>query len=324
MSIRLRLALESGLNLGAPISVVLPRPEHDLSVLPGPAEIVQPFRPFFDHFRRAGFRCVPDGAETCAGLLLFLPRSKAQSRALIADACRRTGGIIAVDGAKTDGIDSLLRDIRRRTTVEGIVTKAHGKLFWFHTDAERFADWAAAPRRVDGGFVTVPGIFSADGIDPASRLLADALPDCPGRHVADLGGGWGYLAARILAMPDIETYDLVEADHTALACARENTADPRIRFHWADATNWQAPGPVDAVVMNPPFHTGRAAEPDLGRAFIAAAARILKPAGTLWLVANRHLPYEQALGAGFAEVTEIGGDNRFKLLRAARPSRPRR
>ena len=101
---------------------------------------------------------------------------------------------------------------------------------------------------------------------------------------------------------------------------RPATPDPRARFHWADATRGKW-GPVDAVVMNPPFHTGRAADPALGVAFIRAAAAMLTPSGTLWMVANRHLPYEPVLAAAFREVEEIGGDSRFRLTRAARPLR---
>ncbi|MDT9081655.1 methyltransferase, partial [Escherichia coli] len=80
--------------------------------------------------------------------------------------------------------------------------------------------------------------------------------------------------------------------------------DPRARFTWADATQGR-PGPFDAVVMNPPFHNGRAADPALGLAFIRAAAHALTPSGTLWMVANRHLPYEAALREAFREVEEV-------------------
>jgi 16S rRNA (guanine1207-N2)-methyltransferase len=143
-----------------------------------------------------------------------------------------------------------------------------------------------------------------------------------GGAVADLGAGWGYLAAHILTR-DVTAVHLVDAHDMALACARHNVTDPRARFHWADVTTWTPPEPVDAVVMNPPFHTGRVADPSLGRAFIAAAARVLKPHGVLWMVANRHLPYEDALGAAFTKVVELGGDARFKLVRAERPGRKR-
>jgi 16S rRNA (guanine1207-N2)-methyltransferase len=80
---------------------------------------------------------------------------------------------------------------------------------------------------------------------------------------------------------------------------------------------------LDTVVTNPPFHAGRAADPDLGRAFIAAAAAMLKPGGQLWLVANRHLPYETAMAAQFRSVEEVAGDARFKILQGKGPKGPK-
>ena len=200
------------------------------------------------------------------------------------------------------------------------VAKAHGKLFAFPAPgAAAFADWAARPTLLDGGFRTVPGVFSADGIDRGSALLAEALPASLPRRVADLGAGWGYLARAILAREGVETLHLIEAEKAALDCARANIHDSRAQFHWADATSFRLPDPVDAVVCNPPFHSSRAAEPDLGIAFLRAAAALLTPSGSLWMVANRHLPYERAVAEVFREVTEIAGTPAFKVLRAARP-----
>ena len=69
------------------------------------------------------------------------------------------------------------------------------------------------------------------------------------------------------------------------------------------------------MIMNPPFHQGRAAEPDLGAAFIAAAARILKPHGRLMMVANRQLPYEAALDAGLPALEPGRGSRRLQAPR---------
>lgn len=111
----------------------------------------------------------------------------------------------------------------------------------------------------------------------------------------------------------------MEAEHAALEAARRNVTDPRARFTWGDATVAR-PEPVNHVVMNPPFHPARAADPALGAAFIAAAAASLTPSGSLWMVANRHLPYEAALAAEFGRVEELpGGDTRFKLIHASKP-----
>jgi 16S rRNA (guanine1207-N2)-methyltransferase len=331
MSPRLPLALEQA-NLVLPetgtIAVLHPRAGADLSALPKDRTvIIQPLRPDYDSLKAAGYTCVAEaetGAATYAATLVCLPRAKAQARALIAQAMQTTSGPVMVDGVKTDGIDSVYKDMRKRVAVGGPISKAHGKLFWCTADADAFTDWSAPAEQKADGFVTAPGVFSADAIDPASELLAASLPDKLGRHIADLGGGWGYLTARILEREYVETVDLVEADHIALSCARQNITDPRVRFHWADATTWAPDARLDAVVMNPPFHVGRAADPALGRAFIAAAARVLAPSGNLWMVANRHLPYEATLAACFTKVTEVAGNTRFKVLHATRPTRARR
>jgi len=325
---RLTLALEAGdvvLPEAARIAVFGPRPDHDLSALPeGRCHILTGFRPDHDHFAGQGHSCavVPEGRYGAS--VVFLPRAKALARALVAQAVAVTDGVVIVDGAKTDGIESLLKDCRTRAAVSAPLSKAHGKLFWFQA-GPGFEDWAGdGPQEIEGGFVTAPGVFSADGIDPASRFLADHLPVKLGKSVADLGGGWGYLSARILERADIQVLHLVEADHAALDCARRNIADPRAVLHWEDVTRWRPEAALDTVVTNPPFHAGRAADPDLGRAFIAAAAAMLKPGGQLWLVANRHLPYETAMGAQFRSVEEVAGDARFKILHGKGPKGPSR
>lgn len=317
---RIALALEAGLTLPAEgrIAVFGPRTGMDLSALPKDRTVlITGMKQDYDAFAAQGFQVALAPEGEFAAAVVVLPRAKALARALLATASAYP--LVVVDGQKTDGVESILKDLRKLETVLGVISKSHGKLFWF-APASDYDTWQARPAHVDG-FMTLPGVFSADGVDPASALLAGALPSLSGK-VADLGAGWGYLSARMLSEhPNIKQLHLVEADNVALDCARRNVTDERARFHWADATTWTPPGKLDVVVMNPPFHTGRAAEPDLGRAFIATAAASLAPSGQLWLVANRHLPYEAALAARFGVVEEIGGDNRFKIVHAQRPSR---
>ncbi len=325
MSPRLAVALDDGFEVPSEGRVLLlhPRADADLSRLPLERCLaVQPVLPELKSLH--GTETSPDlpAGERFGAAVVFLPRAKDLARALVAQAAEVTDGVILVDGAKTDGVESLLKELRKRANVAGVVSKAHGKAFWF-TAAPVFADWVERPRDVDG-FQTLPGVFSADAVDPASALLAAHLPQKLGRRVVDLGAGWGYLSRHVLGLDGVETLDLIEADRRALDCAQVNVTDPRARFHWADARDWRPDGAVDAVITNPPFHTGRAADPALGQAFIAAAADMLSPSGRLWLVANRHLPYEAILAESFVHSDEVGGDARFKILRAERPSRRRR
>ena len=89
-----------------------------------------------------------------------------------------------------------------------------------------------------------------------------------------------------------------------------------VHCHWQDVANG-VDERFDGIVCNPPFHAlGRGERPDIGRAFIAAAAQALQPGGILWLVANRHLPYEDALATGFASVRIVAQQGGFKIVEA--------
>jgi 16S rRNA (guanine1207-N2)-methyltransferase len=319
---RLSMALETGaLTLPATgqIAVYRPRIGDDLSALPkGRVVVLTGFKPDHDHFAQV-LSVTP--APPYAAALVCLPRSREAARALIARAAAEVipGGVIAVDGQKTDGIDTALKDLRAIVDLSESLSKAHGKLATFVAGPD-LADWTARPSTV-AGFHTLPGIFSADGPDRGSVLLAAALPQKLAGKVADLGAGWGYLAAEIVRRPGVKRLDLVEAEADALDCARGNVTDPRARFHWADATTWRPDSLLDAVVMNPPFHLGRDADPGLGAAFIRAARRMLAPDGSLWLVANRHLPYDAVLAECFLHHEEVAGNASFRIVHASKPRR---
>lgn len=321
---RLAHALETGaLDLPSDARIVLlePGPDADLGDLPDwDVTVQQTFKPTYDLFDALGVAVTTDATGPADVVHVTLPRSRELARGLIAQAeAIAPGGRIIVDGAKTDGIDAILKFARERVRIDGQISKAHGKVFWF-TAESAFADCALPdPAPVRDGWITQPGVFSADGPDAGSAALVAALPKSLKGRGADLGGGWGYLTKHLLDSPALTHVDLVEADHRALTCAGLNLNDPRVALHWADATTWGLPGSLDWVVTNPPFHTSRTPDASLGQQFIRSAARLLKPKGSLVMVANRHLPYETTLAASFATVQELGSDPRFKVLQADQP-----
>jgi 16S rRNA (guanine1207-N2)-methyltransferase len=320
-SARLELALHSGalvLPQSGDILVLRPQLGDDLSSLPKAQVVVKTgFKPDYDYFAAQGYRMEGDGPFAMA--VVCMPRAKAEARMMLAQV--RDAGVIVVDGQKTDGIDTILKDCKALGLHVGeALAKAHGKLAVI-TPGDALAAWAAGPMMIEGGFQTLPGVFSADAPDQGSMLLAAALPAKLGGRVADMGAGWGYLSRAILGRDGVKTLDLIEADADALACARVNITDPRAQFYWADATTYKGKTQWDTVVMNPPFHAGRSAEPSLGMGFIKAAHRGLAASGSLMLVANRHLPYEKLLVTLFKQVEEVGGDKSFRVLRAALPIR---
>jgi 16S rRNA (guanine1207-N2)-methyltransferase len=332
---RLALAFETGaLAIPAEGAVVVLRaePSRFLDAVPaGRLRCVQTFRPVFDALRHAGHPVATEAAGPAAMVVVHLTRSRPESLGNVARALDLLvpGGTLVVTGAKTDGIDSIAKLVAGALPGGASYAKAHGRVLWTTRPARLpagAAAWAAAaaPARTADGFVTAAGMFSAEGVDPGSRRLAETFAGRLRGRVADLGAGWGWLAHAALARcPEIAALDLFEAESLALDAARQNVADPRAAFHWADVARLgPEDGRYDWVISNPPFHQGRAAEPGLGAGFIAAGARILKPDGRLLLVANRQLPYEATLAATFRRCEKLAEDGVYKLLQAERPVRP--
>ena len=294
---------------------------------------VQSFFPDHARLTARGFETLAElDAETAPDIsvaLVQIVKSKTDTLNALAEAIvlTRPGGLVLVDGQKGEGIESILKDIKKLLPVEEVLSKSHGKLFWFERPAtipEQIIAWIAEPNEIEGGYIVPPGGFSADHADPGSELLVALVPALKGR-VADLGAGWGFIAANLLDEQDaISSLDLVEADWRSLEAARVNIEDERASFFWDDARSFKPTELYDAIVCNPPFHTGREADPNLGRAFIAAAARILKPSGQFFMVANRHLPYEAALKEHFGTGKMLAEIQGYKLYQAAKPVRARR
>ena len=286
----------------------------------------QPLKPRAAAWERAGFLRSEDLPDGKWPVVLVLPgKSRDEALAWFAAARERLepGGRLVVAMPNTAGAGRFEKELAKATG--NIFSLQKHKCRAFHATEDGswneslFAEWRTlGERREISGFTVEAGIFSSDHIDPGSQLLADHLPAHLHGHVADLGAGWGFLSAALLQRcPNISRLDLFEADARALACARINLAGNarEIGFHWHDVTTG-LPGIYDAIVMNPPFHTGQATDVDLGRAFLKVAAVSLKRGGKLLLVANRQLPYEAALQASGLAWRKIAEDRIYKILSA--------
>jgi 16S rRNA (guanine1207-N2)-methyltransferase len=264
-------------------------------------------------------------------VLMLPPRQRDEARALLARAVRliEPGGRIVACMSNDEGARSGEADLERIAGPVTTLTKNKCRVFWSApldgphdtTVADEWLQLDAVRPIDDGRFVSRPGVFAWDRIDVASQLLAEHLPPDLAGRAADLGAGFGYLSVELLKRcARITALDVYEAERRALDLACRNLAPlesrATIRYCWHDVTAGLTAS-YDAIVCNPPFHThARADRPDIGRRFIAAAAQGLRSGGRLWLVANRHLPYEQALGAGFAQVRIVKQQYGFKIVEA--------
>ena len=135
---------------------------------------------------------------------------------------------------------------------------------------------------------TDAGVFSADRLDPGTRILLDKAPAPPGSGVfLDLGCGYGPLTlALALARPTAEVWG-VDVNTRALALARRNADAAGVGDQVRLVTPEEVPVSlrVDLVWSNPPIRVGK---PELHR-LLAAALGTLSPSGYAALVVSRHL-----------------------------------
>lgn len=270
---------------------------------------------------------LPDQEQIYDLVLVLLPKNMVEAKGLLAGGLLRLkdGGMIvcAADnkagGARLGkifaalGIDIISEESKHKARVMWGCANSINK----ETLQQAILD--AQERDIcDGAYRSVPGIFGWDKIDRGSQILLSALPQNIGGQGADFGCGYGYLSAHILnAYPKVKKICCIDADYRALQMSRKNLASQELRtsFMWHDLSH--APkslSGLDFIVMNPPFHEGRSTEIGLGISFIQNAAQALRNNGALYMVANKHLPYEQTLASVFSSVEKISEQAGFKIF----------
>ncbi len=331
----LMLALENDPSLTPSegrIAFLRARPHEGLRNFGDRLVCAQDFKPAAEELEAAGWKNV-ETVEGKFSLVLLLPER--QKELTLADFAQgmellEEDGLLVVSLHNDWGAKRFEKHLAELAGEVEMLSKNHCRAFWARKtavlDADLLKEWLAfgeVQRVADDRFWSRRGLFSWDEIDEGSKLLVSHLPDGIRGHVADLGAGWGYLSDFLLHNRlGIKALDVYEADRVALDCAQKNLGtiktDAKVEYHWADVTLGIGQPRFDYIVMNAPFHEGRQANPLLGVKFIAAALGSLRVGGQLWMVANRHLPYERHLSEAFAESKIVIQEGAFKVLRAVR------
>ena len=164
-------------------------------------------------------------------------------------------------------------------------------------------------------------MFAAKRIDEGTALLIGVLPPLrTDARVLDYGCGSGVIGASAAAHAPAIALDLLDSDSVALEAARENVPGARLLLgaSLADAGGVR----YDAILSNPPLHTGVAEDHALLQQLIAQAPAHLAPRGVLQIVVQRRVPLERLLAAHFSTVAIAAETGRFRVWRANGPHSP--
>jgi len=264
---------------------------------------------------------IPD--ESFTAIAVRAPAGAVERRFVLAQALRvlAPGGRLTAFAPKDRGGLRLKKELEALGGEVGESARRHNRICVVIRPAQiknlAEAIAAGAPRQIsENGLWTQPGVFSWDRLDAGTNALLQVLPEFSGAG-ADFGAGIGLLALNVLASKKVTKLTLIELDRRAVEVSRRNIEDPRANFVWSDVRH-DAGGlkDLDFVVSNPPFHEGGGEDKTLGQTFIRAAAGALRKGGSLWIVANRHLPYEAILAESFAKVRLVGEGGGYKVFEA--------
>jgi 16S rRNA (guanine1207-N2)-methyltransferase len=239
-------------------------------------------------------------------------------------------GALFVYGAKDEGIGSAAKSLEE--LFEDVATVATGGRCRLLTGTLRhdarprtpLSAWRRpGPLEYDPlpeTWTSYPGVFAHGRLDRGTRFLLDALPPfLTGGRILDYGCGSGVVGGVVwILRPDSDLH-LLDVDSVALEAARENV--PGARYHLRDGLPPPDDGPFDLIVSNPPFHRGKAEEPDMIRELVRSSPGVLAPDGGLVLVAQRRLKLEAVMRDVFRQVTVSARDTAFQVWRGEKPLR---
>ena len=268
-------------------------------------------------------------------VLLRLGRGTAQVNSALSEAFRmlRVGGELIVAGGNQEGIKSFAKRAEAHFgNLDILAIKSSCRLLRMRKEAAMPAAPVEDPgyyrslRHIlayPGGevaYLTKPGVFAYRGTDAGTALLGRHLPDCTGRKVLDLGCGSGPLSLAAFARGAAE---VLACDNSAiaLACAERNFAAAGLpgRVLCSDLGTG-APGGFDLIISNPPFHADGETDYSLPDRVVEAVARLLRPGGEAYLVANQFLDYAVHARRRFQTCANPARENGYSIHHMVLPA----
>jgi 16S rRNA (guanine1207-N2)-methyltransferase len=260
--------------------------------------------------------------------VLFLPKSRDLANYLLnALASRLAGRKLYLVGEKRGGIEGAAKQLHAFGKPRKLDSARHCQLWQVvvetppaAVDLESLAQRYSLPL-AEGPLeiVSLPGVFSHGRLDRGTALLLEHLDKLPEGHVLDFGCGAGVLGAAIKRRYPQSQLTLLDVDAFAAASSRLTLAANGLTGEviCGDGID-AAPQGLNAILSNPPFHTGVHTDYQASETMLKKAAEHLKKGGELRLVANSFLRYQPLIEERFGDCQVRAQGQGFKIYQATR------
>jgi len=166
-------------------------------------------------------------------------------------------------------------------------------------------------------FTACEGLFSPKSLDDGSRLLIEDIEVDEGDEVLDLACGYGIVGIFMQKLHGgkiFMTDDNRIATHFCRKNAEETNVECKVKNR--DCLDGFPSKKFDAIVSNPPTHQGEEVTDEM----FSESHRALKDGGSLYLVYNQNMRFEEKLSNIFSEAEKLEKADNYVVLEAIKQS----
>ena len=220
-------------------------------------------------------------------------------------------------------------ELLNQTIGETRTSLARRKARLIFADFQRAGTESPYPKQVSLDSFEIPfthhsNLFSREKLDIGTRFLLDHIPKGNYQVVLDLGCANGVIGIAAKKLNPSAKIIFSDESNMAIQSAATNYgkyfSDPKARaeFLWTNCYEDQAPGSVDLVICNPPFHQGSTRCDSIAWQMFTDSHRALVAGGTLRVIGNTHLQYQTTLKKLFGNSRIVATNQKFTIVDAVK------
>jgi len=265
----------------------------------------------------------PENISGYGRIILLWPKSKPLAQSLVQLIASQYGECYVAGSNDAGGKSIGKACINLASNAEKIDSARHCNLWHLQLNSQASFNWlkhASSFTLKNNSYMTLPGVFNHGSLDTGTAVLLEHVPAPAHGRLLDLGCGSGVIGLSMKATSPELDVTLADVDAFAIRSAQLNSMRLSLAAEIVASDGLQnISGQFDYIFTNPPFHQGKDTDYRFAQQLFTDSCKHLKADGQLWLVANRHLAYEEWARESFAQVEVMAQEQGFKLICVQQP-----